>query len=342
MMRSAAEHQGPARYPLDAWESCAPDQVGIDPTTLDELAALVTGRGCVVRHGYMVYTWGDPAQSSDVASAFKPLLSTLLLLAVQEGKIGSVDDEVAAFEPRLRGLNGGKDGAITWRHLASQTSGYGLIEAPGEAYAYNDYALALYYDTLMGKVFRQHGTEVMKRRLADVLQFQDRYTFEAFGPDDRPGRLAVSVRDFARFGWLYLQKGRWRGRQILSPESIELALSSPVPAETPLSSGEEADMLPGQRSIGGGKTITPLGPGCYSFNWWLNTLDSQGRRQHPDLPSDTCMASGHGGKRLIWVVPSFDLVVVWNDTSVNDHQTSPGNRRTRLNRAARLVREMIG
>ena len=44
---------------------------------------------------------------------------------------------------------GGKDASITWRHLASQTSGYGLGEAPGKAYAYNDSALALYYDTLM-------------------------------------------------------------------------------------------------------------------------------------------------------------------------------------------------
>jgi CubicO group peptidase (beta-lactamase class C family) len=71
----------------------------------------------------MAFAWGDPAKSSDVASAFKPLLTTLLFMAIQEGKLGSVDDRVAVFEPRLQSLNGGKDAGITWRHLASQTSG---------------------------------------------------------------------------------------------------------------------------------------------------------------------------------------------------------------------------
>jgi hypothetical protein len=40
--------------------------------------------------------------------------------------------------------NHGKDASISWRHLASQTSGYGLAETPGAAYSYNDFALALF------------------------------------------------------------------------------------------------------------------------------------------------------------------------------------------------------
>ena len=52
---------------------------------------LVGGRGCVVRHGFMVYSWGDQSKSSDVASAMKPLISTLLLMAeaVLDGANGS-------------------------------------------------------------------------------------------------------------------------------------------------------------------------------------------------------------------------------------------------------------
>src|SRR5688500_2306106 len=72
---------------------------------LKELAQLVSGRGCVVRAGEMIYTWGDQTRSSDVASAFKPLLSTLLLFAIQEQRIGSVDSKVAEFEPALTNLN---------------------------------------------------------------------------------------------------------------------------------------------------------------------------------------------------------------------------------------------
>ncbi len=117
----AAEPKAP--YPGETWPSRTPEQVGLSVAKLDDLRDLVGGRGCVVRHGYMVYAWGDQARSGDVASAMKPVLSTLLFLAIQEGKLKSADDPVSDFEPRLKEINNGKDAAITWRHLASQTSG---------------------------------------------------------------------------------------------------------------------------------------------------------------------------------------------------------------------------
>src|ERR1044072_8380353 len=91
-------------FPGSIWESRSPDPVGLSQENLESLSKLVGGRGCVVRHGYLVYSWGDQSKSSDVASAFKPVLSTLLLIAVQEGRLKSVDDPIADFEPRLKAL----------------------------------------------------------------------------------------------------------------------------------------------------------------------------------------------------------------------------------------------
>src|SRR5215831_19030604 len=99
----------------------------------------------------------------------------------------------------------------------------------------------------MLKVYQRDGTRVLKEQLGDLLDFQDRYTFEAFGPKDRPGRLALSVRDLARFGLLYLRGGRWKDREVLKPELLRMALSSPVPASLPRTLGKNADMLPRQR-----------------------------------------------------------------------------------------------
>lgn len=328
-------------YPGATWQTRRPEEVGLQSARLDDLSQLVRGRGCVIRHGYLVYSWGDLSKSADIASAFKPVISALLFLAVQEGKLKSVDDPVATHEPRLKELNGGKDGHITWRHLASQTSGYVLAESPGRSYAYNDYALALYYDVLTQKVYRGRGTEVLKTRLADALQFQDRYSFEAFGPNDRPGRLAVSVRDLARFGLRCLRGGEWKDKQIIRPEFIRLALSSPVPADLPLTRAKNADMLPRQRSLGGGKNITSIGPGYYSFNWWLNRINKQGNRLFPEAPPDTYVASGHGGERMLWIIPSLDLIVSWNDADVQDQDASPSNPNTKCNKAARLMREAV-
>src|SRR5262249_37705922 len=101
-------------YPGADWEKRTPAETGLSAAKLQALAQLVGGHGCVVRQGYLVYTWGDPARSGDIASAVKPILSTLMLLAVQQGKIASADARVADFEPRIRTLNGGKDAAISW------------------------------------------------------------------------------------------------------------------------------------------------------------------------------------------------------------------------------------
>ena len=324
-------------FPGAVWEERTPEEAGLNPAALEALAEHVGGRGCVVRDGYLVYSWGDIAQSGDVASAFKPLLSTLLFFAVQEGLIEGPEARVAAHEPRLRDLDPDKDGRITWKHLAQQTSGYGLSEAPGEAYSYNDYAITLYYDTLMDRVFEAHGNEVLARYLGEPLQFEDPYTFEAFGPHDRPGRLGISVRDFARFGQFILHKGQWRGERLLDTHFIDEMLDTILPADTPITSGEDAPMLKGQRTLGGGKTITDAGPGFYSFNWWRNGVNREGERLYMDGPEDLLLAGGHGGRRNLWLFPSQGLIVVWNDSHIDDHDDSPGNPETLSNQAVRLI-----
>lgn len=324
-------------WPGKEWETCTPETVGLAPEKLIALSELVGGRGCLVRHGKLAFAWGDQSKSCDVASAVKPIISTLLFLAIQEGKLASPDALVGDFEPRLKSLNNGKDATMTWRHLASQTSGYGLAEKPGAAYSYNDFALALYYDTLTEKVFQQSGLHAFRERLADPMQFQDGISFDK----PRPGRLALSVRDFARFGLLALHKGKWRDQQLVPASSFETMFNSPIPASTPLTSKQDAEMLPGQRSLGGTKSITPNGLGGYSFNWWLNRVDKDGRRALPSAPHDTILASGHGAKRTLWVIPGLDIVVSWNDSLVDDHDKSPGNPETKLNRAARFLVEAL-
>jgi len=328
-------------FPSQHWDMRQPESVGLSKAKLDALRELVGGRGCVVRYGYMTYSWGDSARSADIASAVKPVVSTLLFFAIQEGRVSSVDAPVSEFEPRLKTLNDGKDASLTWRHFASQTSGYGLAERPGKAYSYNDLALALYYDTLAQKVFGTNGTDVLLTCLGQPLQFEDHYTFSAFRRPDREGRLAISVRDFARFGLLYLRQGQWRGEQLLQTNFVQMALHSPVPVNTPRTSGTEAAMLPGQRTLGGTRNITPVGPGFYSFNWWLNGTNSAGQRLFAHAPPDAYVAAGHGGIRVLFIVPSLELIVCWNDGQIEDHDQSPGNPTTRMNQATRLACEAV-
>src|SRR6266540_1178274 len=73
-----------------------------------ELRDFVGGRGCVVRGGHLVYSWGDIARRADVASAFKPWLVHLLLLLLDQGILKSLDEPAVFWEPRLNPLNSPK------------------------------------------------------------------------------------------------------------------------------------------------------------------------------------------------------------------------------------------
>ncbi|MBN1444446.1 MAG: serine hydrolase [Planctomycetes bacterium] len=316
-------------YPGATWERRSPAEAGLDGAKLDELARLAGGRGCVVRGGYMVYTWGDPSRRGDVASACKPWFSHFLFVALEEGKIASLDEKVARWEPRLAGLSaalGHKDRGITWRHLANQISCYGLAEKPGTAFAYNDWQMALFFDTLFLKVygasFETIDEEIVSARLTGILECEDRPTFLAFGRKDRPGRVGVSVRDFARFGLLYLREGRWKDRQLIRPEHARMAVHSPLPNSIPRAGAKAAEMIPGQRTLGSREIPDNQTDhmGSYSWLWWTNGVDRDGKRHWPDVPEDAYGAFGHGGLRAMVVLPGLDLIVSWNDTRIDSRE----------------------
>jgi CubicO group peptidase (beta-lactamase class C family) len=95
--------------------------------------------------------------------------------------------------------------------------------------------------------------------------------------------LKLPSRDLAKFGYLYLNGGRWDGRQVIPAGYVA---ASTRPHSTP----------------------PPDGPGeSYGYQWWVT---SQAR--HPSF-----LAHGYGGQ-LIQVIPDLDLVVViTSDASQN-------------------------
>src|SRR3989304_8959713 len=122
-VRCAEAGQSRLVYPGRTWPVKRPSDAGLDVQKLKEMSDYAGGFGCVVRGGYMVYTWGDPGGRMDVASAVKPVYAHFLLKAVESGKLKGFDELVSNFEPRLKSLNeslGYKDREITWRHLCNQ------------------------------------------------------------------------------------------------------------------------------------------------------------------------------------------------------------------------------
>ena len=334
-------------WPAEHWAEQSPSEAGLNAASLDAVAAYLGGRGCVARHGLLVYQWGDIAKRGDVASAVKPWFSTLLVMAVEAKKIKSLDTPLAEFEPRLAEINAAlehKDRNITFRHAANQVSCYGVSEMPGAAFDYNDWQMALFADTLFEKVYGVTwdtvDQKVLGPLLADILQCEDRPTFSAFGPGGRRGRLGISPRDFARFGLLFLREGQWGDKQLITRKHARMLVSSPLSAELPRTAGQPADMIPGQRSLGSERLPDNQTDhyGSYSWLWWVNGVDREGRRRWPDAPEDVFCALGHrNGQRGIAVVPDLDLVVSWNDTTLGDRPEEPQP----LNEVFRLLAEAV-
>ncbi|MCD8534948.1 MAG: hypothetical protein LR011_09225, partial [Verrucomicrobia bacterium] len=143
-------------FPGEEWEERSPEQAGLSLGGLQQFSQLVGGRGCVVRDGYLIYSWGDISRSADIASAGKPFYSHLLFRAIESGLLESADDSVLPFQPCLNDLNadlGYKDRLLTFRHLAFQTACLGYVDPAGGAFDYNDRTMGFFWDTLVNRVF---------------------------------------------------------------------------------------------------------------------------------------------------------------------------------------------
>lgn len=80
------------------WDAKTPEAAGLSRDRLVALGTLAGGRGCVVRGGALVHSWGDVTRSVDVRSAAAPLFGTLALRAVQEGLLPGTDGAQADLD----------------------------------------------------------------------------------------------------------------------------------------------------------------------------------------------------------------------------------------------------
>jgi CubicO group peptidase (beta-lactamase class C family) len=292
-------------FPQDAWQTKTPREVGLDADKLTAFAKAVGGDGVVVRDGYLVKTWGKPQRRADWASSCKPVISTLLFFAVQEGKLKSVDDPIRPWvQQRWPGKDLiEKDRPVTFRHLADMTSGYSRAEPPGTHWAYNDYAIKLYAHVLTEVL----GTSLNDAALArfESLDLQDG---DLFGSRGGAG-MNTSPRDFARIGWFWLNRGNWNGKQLLPRDFFAKYCGPHVPRDLPRTRKAGGDYLK-IGTHGGGTDQNFPGQGVYGFNWWFNARMAD-RDEHfvPHLPHDAFCTIGHRGNEVMLIVPSWKLVV---------------------------------
>lgn len=309
-----------AEYWPDAtdWATLAPEAAGVDPSQLkaavDAAMADNSNDVLVLRGGRIIaeaYAAGSgPEKTQEIASAAKSVVSCLVGMCIDQGKIKGVEQSASDFIPQWKGT---PKAAITIRHLLTMTSGLefrGLAVrgitgdqlainaaapvafSPGAHWAYSTPMYHLLFHVIekaAGEAFEAYA----QKNLIGPLGMKDTTWVTsagtgANGPVTNYYSAKCSARDLARFGLFAGRGGRWRGKQLISPAYLKAA-TSPSQALN----------------------------GAYGYLWWENAKpgpsaggmgEGQGYR-FPGSPHDVFAALGAGGQAVL-IAPSLDLVVI--------------------------------
>jgi len=274
--------------------------------------------GLVIKNGYIVGQWGDINRVDMTFSVTKSYLSTVAGLALDNGLIKNVTDKVSDYVWD-GSFSGEHNSRITWEHLLTQSSDWsgtlfglddwadrppkegGLDEwknrklvEPGTVFEYNDVRVNLLSYSLL-QVWRKPLPVVLKEKIMDPIGAS--VTWRWYGYDNsyvnmdglmiqsvsggghHGGGIFINTLDQARFGLLFLRKGKWKNQQLISEKWIHAVQQPSVPKKN------------------------------YGYLWWTNADNGW-----KGVPANVYYAAGFGGNYII-VDDVHDFVVVarWMD-----------------------------
>jgi len=199
-------------------------------------------------HGYSSDTMSNSFSMS------KSWVSTLIGVAIKEGKIKSVDQKVCDFLPNFCE---GKNTEVTIKNLLTMSSGlnwtedyynpigqtseayYGnnlsglmnslkVVETPGKVFKYHSSCtqlLTFIVEAATGKTISEYASEKLWKPMG--AKHPALWNTDVVGGDEK-GFCCINsnARDFARLGKLYLHQGNWNGLQILDSNYVKSATSA--------------------------------------------------------------------------------------------------------------------
>ncbi|TMM55321.1 serine hydrolase domain-containing protein [Sulfitobacter sabulilitoris] len=241
------------------------DRISLPPGVAEWKAARSVTSLLVLKDGQIVhedYALGTTSQDRRISwSVAKSFLSALTGVLLDEGAIASLDDPVTKYAPMLAG--GAYDRASI-RHVLNMASGvsfdedyldfYSDINRMGRVLAMGgamDVFAASLVDTfadpgtdwqyvsidthVIGMVIRGATGRSVSDLLAEKiiaplgLEQQPYYLTDGEGVAFVLGGLNMTTRDYARFGQMIAQGGRWQGRQIVPEHWIDASTKPTAP-----------------------------------------------------------------------------------------------------------------
>ena len=289
-----------------SWNTVSPEDLGIEPTSVQELidyikepslntqaAILIKGNNIIAEYYAEGYNKDDLVTSWSVAKSFS---STLIGIAIDEGYISSVDDSIALYLPEwktepqenislkyLLGMRSGMDdhpglGVYFQGDMVSYSLDREISREPGITFSYSNEDSMLFsriIENATGLDFQEYADT----RLFDKLDIKETWWTDKSGNTLTYAGLDMTPREFAKFGLMIAQEGKWIDEQIVSQSWIKEATT-------------EFDNL-----------------ASYGYQWWTSTISESGlgSARQDDYPFFSAL--GLDGQ-YIYIWPEKDLVLV--------------------------------
>ncbi len=273
---------------------------------------------------YEKYWRGNDADTRWISwSVGKSFISALVGIAIEEGKIASIGDQLVKYAPELEGT--AYDGVtvmdalemssgVAWNEdysdPESDIAHFGRALALGDSMV--DFAKTLkrkhepgtvnYYNSMDAQVLGlvlQNATgmspsEYLEKKIWSKIgaEHDGYWVLDDTGTELAAGGVNMTLRDYARFGLLYLNEGSWHGEQVVPADWVKASHTPDAP-----------QLMPGEQEI----SDTIWG---YGYLWWLP--------REVDGP----YAAVGIYNQFIYVDPAHDLVIVKTSANSDYGQTN--------------------
>jgi CubicO group peptidase (beta-lactamase class C family) len=313
----------PASWPTETWRAAPPEAAGFRSDKIAEALLAIRDEEIpihslmIVRNGSVVadatfYPY-EASKIHDLASVTKSVMTTLIGIAIDQGKL-ELDDTMVSFFPErtIANLDERKE-RITVGHLASMSSGLECTEAmeatqremmatedwvqfaldlpvawePGTHFIYCNPAIHL-LSAILQQATGMTALEFAQANLFEPLGIHDvEWTADPQGTNRGWGDLFLRSQDAAKLGFLWLYQGKWEDRQIVSPEWVAAASE--------------------RRMTGTGRAED------YGYAWWISAEDEE---------LQFVMANGAGGQ-TVRVYPALDMILVTTGAGLEQDMIDP-------------------
>ncbi|NOY22579.1 MAG: serine hydrolase [Acidobacteria bacterium] len=303
-------------WPTGGWRACRPEETGMDSAKLREARdyaanpAINTQGLLVIREGYVVaeqyfqgYDRNSIFESFSVAKSFS---SCLIGISLDRGWIPDLDMPIYTVFPQWQQPDTPAiKKRITLRHLLTMTSGLRWnLDAPdydlASMIASDDYLAYMLVQPMVHEPgtyweYSSGGSALLSGIIHNTTglsaeELANQYLFPQIGfkyaewESDGAGNTATAwglyttLRQFAKFGYLYMNGGNWNENQVV-PENYVVLSGQPVSASID----------------------------WYGFQWWLTP--SLVGYENANLPDNLMIAWGKYTQQ-IFVMPDQHLLVL--------------------------------